>query len=368
MPKVAVIVPIYNVEKYLPECLDSILNQTLSDIEIICVNDASQDNSDAILDGYAKRDNRIKIITHNRNKGLGPARNTGMLHSSSNCISFVDSDDYIANNFLEKLYELIKNNNAELAWCGFNKVSETGTVYNSQKLPEGIWSAPDVLNNEVFYFLGIQAVTNKMFIKHYISKIKQLPILIEDEPTIAQYFSYCYKIATTNKTSYFYRHSPVSLTNPVKHLPEYWDQFFHDYEMYFSILRKNFPDIPGVKKHIILRYHSLLWRIKTYSLLEDPEWREQEKIILYHLKKDTLKLKAACQVMFYYLMFLFKINWPLSIKKKLLNVSMKLSRGVWLKRSSFLLLAFDIFKAELPLLKNLIKKIFRLFGNKLVKE
>ena len=101
MPKVSVIVPVYNVEKYLGECLDSVLRQTLSDIEIICVNDGSTDGSASILAEYAARDPRIKIITQ-PNGGLSAARNAGMDVASGEYIYFPDSDDYIADATLER--------------------------------------------------------------------------------------------------------------------------------------------------------------------------------------------------------------------------------------------------------------------------
>ncbi|MDR0726563.1 MAG: glycosyltransferase, partial [Rickettsiales bacterium] len=91
-PKISVIVPIYNVEKYLAKCLDSIIGQTLKEIEIICVNDGSTDNSTQILKEYATRDNRIKVIQQ-KNGGLSAARNTGLKHASTELIAFMDSDD-----------------------------------------------------------------------------------------------------------------------------------------------------------------------------------------------------------------------------------------------------------------------------------
>ena len=106
--KVSVIVPVYNVEKYLKDCLDSVVNQTLEDIEIICVNDGSTDNSLAILEEYAEKDSRIKIITQ-ENKGLGGARNTGLYHANGEYISFIDSDDWIELNTFEELYNMSKN-------------------------------------------------------------------------------------------------------------------------------------------------------------------------------------------------------------------------------------------------------------------
>lgn len=101
--KVSVIVPVYNVEKYLEKCLDSLINQTLEDIEIICVNDGSTDNSLAILQEYQTKDNRIKIITQ-ENKGLSGARNTGMRHVTGKYVLFVDSDDWIEIDTLESLF------------------------------------------------------------------------------------------------------------------------------------------------------------------------------------------------------------------------------------------------------------------------
>ncbi|MEI0594537.1 glycosyltransferase family 2 protein [Brachyspira pilosicoli] len=107
MIKISVIVPVYNVEDYLKECLDSIINQTLKEIEILCIDDCGTDNSINILKEYAKKDDRIRIISHKENKGLGPARNTGIKESKGEYISFIDSDDYISRDYLENLYNTI---------------------------------------------------------------------------------------------------------------------------------------------------------------------------------------------------------------------------------------------------------------------
>ena len=104
-PKISVIVPVYNVEEYLDECLDSIINQTLKDIEIICVNDGSTDNSLSILESYEKLDERIKVLSK-ENGGQSSARNLGMENSKGDFIYFADSDDYLELNALEKLYHI----------------------------------------------------------------------------------------------------------------------------------------------------------------------------------------------------------------------------------------------------------------------
>lgn len=114
MIKVSLIIPVYNVEKYLEKCLDSLINQTLKEIEIICVNDGSTDNSPAILEQFKLKDNRIKIINQ-ENLGVSQARNNGINTSQGEYIGFVDSDDYVDNDYFEKLYNSAKKFNAEVA-------------------------------------------------------------------------------------------------------------------------------------------------------------------------------------------------------------------------------------------------------------
>lgn len=118
MPKVSVIIPVYNVEKYLRECLDSVVNQTLSDIEIICVNDCSPDNSLAILEEYKAKDNRIKIIDLKENGGLGNARNVAIKEVTAETIMFLDSDDWFELNACELAYNQITKNNNDFVIFG----------------------------------------------------------------------------------------------------------------------------------------------------------------------------------------------------------------------------------------------------------
>ncbi len=118
MKKITIVVPVYNVEKYLRECIDSIINQTYKNLEIILVNDGSSDNSPAICDKYAKIDKRIRVI-HRENKGVSVARNTGIEASSGYYITFVDSDDTIETDMLSLLHESITKNSADIAICEY---------------------------------------------------------------------------------------------------------------------------------------------------------------------------------------------------------------------------------------------------------
>ena len=123
-PKVSIIIPIYNHEKYLRECLDSVVNQTMNDIEIICVNDGSTDGSLDILKEYANNDNRIKIIDKG-NTGLGPSRNVGLDYISGEYVMFLDSDDMLRNNACEIAYEKIKESNSDILSFGWHVFTDT---------------------------------------------------------------------------------------------------------------------------------------------------------------------------------------------------------------------------------------------------
>lgn len=113
MDKISVIVPVYNVEDYLEECINSILGQTYKNLEIILVDDGSTDNSSKICDIYEKKDKRIKVI-HKENGGLSSARNEGLKYRTGEYISFVDSDDFIDKTMYEKLYSAIKKYDADV--------------------------------------------------------------------------------------------------------------------------------------------------------------------------------------------------------------------------------------------------------------
>lgn len=128
-PKVSIILPIYNVEKYLDRCMNSLLNQTLKEIEIIMVDDGSPDNCPNLCDRYANTDKRVKVI-HKKNAGLGMARNSGIEVATGEYIAFLDSDDYVDTRTYEELYNKTKDNdNPQAVYCGLNRVNNKGEVY-----------------------------------------------------------------------------------------------------------------------------------------------------------------------------------------------------------------------------------------------
>lgn len=118
---VSIIVPVYNVEAYLEKCLDSMLDQTYSNIEIVLINDGSTDNGPKICDEYAKKDSRVKVI-HKANSGVSDTRNIGLEAAKGSYVTFVDSDDWIEKDYVENLYRAIIENKADYATCGYNRV------------------------------------------------------------------------------------------------------------------------------------------------------------------------------------------------------------------------------------------------------
>lgn len=112
-PKVSIIVPVYNVEKYLSKCLNSLINQTLREIEILCVDDGSTDNSAKILENFVQKDCRVKVFSQ-KNSGQSVARNVAIEHASGEYLGFVDSDDWVDLDYFEKLYSAAKNMTAIL--------------------------------------------------------------------------------------------------------------------------------------------------------------------------------------------------------------------------------------------------------------
>ena len=177
MVKVSVIVPVYNVEKYLEECLESIIDQSLRDIEIVCVNDGSTDGSLSILEEYAKLDDRIKIISQ-ENQGLAAARNTGLDNISGDYVYFIDSDDFLELNALEELYNVSVEKSLDFVLFKLiNFDDETNEFYTisgyempaiSDLVGDNVFNHNDL--GELNFKMAVSA-TSKLYNREFINKI-----------------------------------------------------------------------------------------------------------------------------------------------------------------------------------------------------
>ena len=164
-PLVSIIVPIYNVEPYLKKCIDSIINQTLTNIEIILVNDGSTDNCGKIIDEYAKMDNRV-IAIHKENGGQASARNMGLEISRGKYIGFVDSDDWIDSNMYEIMYKSIEGSKSDICVCGRK------TYSSNEKLSYKL----DIIDETIDfrYYKVDEYVSKRLFYEHTVSSCNKL--------------------------------------------------------------------------------------------------------------------------------------------------------------------------------------------------
>ena len=150
IPKVSIIVPIYNVEKFLPCCIESLLNQTLKDIEIILVDDVSPDNCPRICDEYASKDPRIKVVHKEENQGLGMGRNSGLVIASGEYVTFCDSDDFVELNTYKTVYNTCIQKDLDICCFQHRRVALDGTPLNVESQVEEKYF---IGNENVYQFL-----------------------------------------------------------------------------------------------------------------------------------------------------------------------------------------------------------------------
>ena len=225
---VSVIVPVYNVEQYLDKCIDSIVHQSYKKLEIILIDDGSKDSSGQLCDKWKQMDNRIKVI-HKQNEGLGFARNSGLEIATGKYIMFVDSDDYIDENMVEKLYVKLQTTKSDTIFCGLNRVYPDGrsvevpAVYNDQS-----FEGKDIINNVLLEMIGskpqdkedanlFMSVWHALYSKEVIDKWNicfpsERIIMCEDIMFHIQYLRYANKVTYISESLYYYRVNQKSLS------------------------------------------------------------------------------------------------------------------------------------------------------------
>ena len=210
---ISMIVPVYNVEKYLSECIDSLIFQTYSNIEIILVNDGSTDNSGEICDNYSKIDNRIKVI-HKENGGLSDARNEGLKNISGKLVMFIDSDDYIDKNLVYTLYKNLIKEQADISISAYsillkNKTKDicTSNTYLTLNSKESI----DYMYRLKYYS---PMINSKLFRFELFDDI-YFPVgkLCEDQYTLYKLLYRAKKIVFDSNVKYYYRQRKSSIIN-----------------------------------------------------------------------------------------------------------------------------------------------------------
>ena len=225
MEIVSVIVPVYNVEKYLKDCVDSLLHQSYRDLEIILVDDGSQDSSGEICDEYLNKDHRIKVI-HKKNCGLGFARNSGLEIANGKYVVFIDSDDTTDNDLIASLLKPVLDDGADTCISGFKKISESGDLEFIEKYDSAVYEKKEIYPGLFARMLGSSvnkhdairmsacSVLYSMDIirKNNIRFPSERKLISEDLIWNSDYFKYAQRAAVIDSTGYNYRTTSGSLT------------------------------------------------------------------------------------------------------------------------------------------------------------
>lgn len=311
--KTSIIVPIYNAEKYLAKCLDSIIEQTYSNLEVILINDGSKDGSLAICELYSERDARIKVIDR-QNAGVSATRNHGINIATGDYILFIDADDYVDKNMVSKLVQAKELNNADMSMCGYRVIgsnsvgNDINLLKNLSKVVDGkilleymisistsrvfgyIWRClfdkKCLMNNNTYFAVDIKMAEDYVFLLQYINQIKSSAIVPEQ--------LYVYRINDNSTTrSYMpsqhndqYRINKWILENICTKYPSTKSGYFGcSSETYLctiqNICRKNTP-------------YSVLGRIKEcYKIKYQYNYNQDIKKLMRNLKSLSLKRKIS---------------------------------------------------------------------------
>ena len=243
---ISIIVPVYNVEKYLKKCVESIINQTYKNIEIILVDDGSSDKSGDICDEYKKLDNRIRVY-HKENGGLSDARNYGIDKAKGKYIGFIDSDDYIKNDMYEVLYKAIKKYNADLSMCRvidcYNNIPEFDNSNSCCVSLDVVTAIKKVMEaTEV----SVHAVS-KLYKKALFNNLRfENGRTTEDGIIMIELFSNCKVIAYDNSIEYYYIHRENSITTTKFNERKY--DVIYAYEKNLKIIEDKYPELIDIAK------------------------------------------------------------------------------------------------------------------------
>ena len=286
-PKISIIVPVYKVEKWIHQCIDSLINQTLKDIEIICIDDGSPDNCGKILDNYAKQDDRITVI-HQKNKGVSSARNAGIDKSKGEYITFVDSDDYVEKEAYETAYKWAKEDNVDLLQMGHRTFKDGEEEKN---IKHKNFSNSKVLNLEEFlkknnYFVWSKIFKSEIIKRDNIKFVESIP-LAEDTCFSHMVFPGARKFKVIPGKFYNYRireGSAVRTWNREKFDNKYMLDIIHS--VYDSWNKRNL--IEG-REHILLKY--IFDTIKSHITKSDYA---DEILNLINEKLNSEKVLAKC--------------------------------------------------------------------------
>ena len=247
-PFISIIVPVYNVEKYLNRCMETLLNQTMKNIEVILVDDGSPDNCPAMCDEYKCKDSRIRVI-HKKNGGLGFARNSGIDIAEGEYVAFVDSDDYVTTDMCEKLYAAAKKHNADVVYGGIFYKSDASEKAEVSLATETVWKGRSQVDELLLNFIATPPGRTKdtimevsvwkaifrrsLFQDNQIRFVSERQFISEDVIFDIDFLQKCDCIVSIPDPIYYYCVNPNSLSKTFRA-----DRFLRVKELYAEINRR----------------------------------------------------------------------------------------------------------------------------------
>lgn len=281
-PLISIIIPVYKVEDYLERCVDSVLNQTYENIEVILVDDGSPDKCGEMCDKYAQKHDNV-IVIHQKNQGLSAARNTGIRTAKGQFLGFVDSDDFIEKNMYELLYDVLEVNNADISVGGIiDCYEETGIKEKDFNKEVKVYTGEEAIKDVLINQGNITAhVVTKLYRKQIFDMIS-FPEgkLYEDSFTIIDFLIKAEKIAVVNHGVYYYWHRGGSIVeSPFSerdmHLIRAWENNQK------TIMKK----MPELKEAIEFRYFWSCFYLLDKIYIEDKKHNEEAELV-YILKNN----------------------------------------------------------------------------------
>ena len=282
-PLISVIIPVYKVEKYLKRCIDSVINQTYKNLEIILVDDGSPDNCPKICDDYSKKDKRIKVI-HKKNGGVSSARNEGLKITKGNYIVFVDSDDWIESNFIKEMLTNLINSKVDYIVCGYNRVYDGKKEIINGNFNKKLISASNYLNKLLNVQNGYGFVHMKMINKKVLKNIRFNEKLVVGEDALfnVEICKNIDKILIYNKPLYNYFFNSNSVVR--KYDVNYCNNYLKSMNAMKDYITKNYTNKATIKNlYNYIVYHILLICVNYCFHPDNP-------------KKGIKLLKETCNI------------------------------------------------------------------------
>lgn len=300
-PKISIIVPVYNVEKYLHRCINSILAQTFTDFEIILINDGSTDSSGKICDEYAQQYENI-IVFHSENKGASLARKIGLQKANGEYVAFVDSDDFVSVDYIESLYNLIVKYNTHISACGVCLIKDENDITQLPASTKDCVLDFDTLMRRFFKY-EFWGFWGKIYHKSLFDNIIfPLETVSEDYYVMAQIFMNEKKMAITNNQMYYYEKHEGSLSS-LKLSSRSFDEFPNVVNTY-NLIKQHYPQYSSLAlSNVVETCVKLLGLSKCAKI----EFRVKRNDMISFLKQNLNNIMIAQNIFWKYKVLTLKI-------------------------------------------------------------